>query len=152
MRWQGLQPPAATVLEGTARFGLQLLGRESRVVDPVAAAAPAARSKDVLRAAKEAATAAGLRSGGSGAGAALAAAVVGSGAVGGGVSGGGGELPADEAELRRAKEAAEAMRDALAATSRAVGCFCCCGCNRGGGLARNVTATPSPTPSHRHAP
>jgi hypothetical protein len=29
--WQGLAPPAATVLEGTAKFSMQLIGRESKV-------------------------------------------------------------------------------------------------------------------------
>ncbi|GBF95905.1 sorting nexin 2A-like [Raphidocelis subcapitata] len=95
-QWQGLQPPASSVLEGTAKFGLQLIGRESRVVDPVAAAAPAARSKDLMRAMKEAATATGIRG-----------------------ASAGGDVPGDEAELRRAKDTAEEMRDCLITTSRA---------------------------------
>ncbi|KIY99426.1 hypothetical protein MNEG_8536 [Monoraphidium neglectum] len=92
IQWSGLAPPAASVLEGTAKFSMQLIGRESKVVDPVAAAAPAARSKDLMRAMKEAAV--GLR---------------------GGVQ----EVPGEESELRRAKEVAEEMRECLVATSRA---------------------------------
>jgi hypothetical protein len=61
LRWSGLMPPSASVLEGTAKFSMQLIGRESRVVDPVAAAQPAARSKDLMRAMKEAAQ--GMRGG-----------------------------------------------------------------------------------------
>jgi len=93
-QWQGLLPPATTVLEGTAKFSLQLIGRESKVVDPVAAAAPAARSKDLMRAMKEAAQ--GLRG-----------------------STAGQEVSTDESDLRRAKEVAEEMRESLVATSRA---------------------------------
>ncbi|KAI8464908.1 MAG: hypothetical protein J3K34DRAFT_438762 [Monoraphidium minutum] len=93
IQWQGLAPPAASVLEGTAKFSMQLIGRESKVVNPVAAAAPAARSMDLMRAMKEAAV--GLR-----------------GAPGA-------EAPAEEGDLRRAKEVAEEMRECLVATSRA---------------------------------
>jgi hypothetical protein len=61
MRWVRLMPPSASIIEGTAKFSMQLIGRESKVVDPVAAAQPAARSKDLMRAMKEAAQ--GMRGG-----------------------------------------------------------------------------------------
>eukprot|EP00775_Hariotina_reticulata_P008356 gene8356-8540_t len=63
VRWSGMQPPSASIMEGTAKFSMQLIGRESRVVDPVAAAQPAARSKDLMRAMKEAAQGIGMRGG-----------------------------------------------------------------------------------------
>lgn len=47
----------------------------------------------------------------------------------------GAELPSDEVDLRRAKEMAEEMREALVATSRAVSCLLpnvCVGCEGGG--------------------
>lgn len=31
MRWTGMMPPSASVLEGTAKFSMQLIGRESKV-------------------------------------------------------------------------------------------------------------------------
>jgi hypothetical protein len=31
MRWAGMMPPSASVLEGTAKFSMQLIGRESKV-------------------------------------------------------------------------------------------------------------------------
>jgi hypothetical protein len=31
VRWSGLQPPSASIMEGTAKFSMQLIGRESRV-------------------------------------------------------------------------------------------------------------------------
>jgi len=50
-QWQSMQPPSATVMESTAKFGMQLIGRESKVVDPVAAAQPAAAGAFVAAAA-----------------------------------------------------------------------------------------------------
>lgn len=91
MRWTGMMPASASVLEGTAKFSMQLIGRESKVVDPVAAAQPAARSKDLMRAMKEAAQ--GMR--------------------------GGREVPLEELDLRRLREAAEEMREQLGLTSKA---------------------------------
>ncbi len=52
-QWQSLQPPQSTVLETTTRFSMQLLGRESSVVDPVAAAQPTSKGADFMRALKE---------------------------------------------------------------------------------------------------
>lgn len=91
MRWVRLMPPSASIIEGTAKFSMQLIGRESKVVDPVAAAQPAARSKDLMRAMKEAAQ--GMR--------------------------GGREVPLEELDLRRLREAAEDMREQLGLTSKA---------------------------------
>lgn len=105
LRWRGLLPPSASLVEGTTRFSMQLLGRESSVPDPVAAAQPAARRKDLMRAMREAA--AGMR---------------------GGV---GREVPLQELDLRRLREAAEEMREQLSATSRAVrglAVLCCVVC------------------------
>jgi hypothetical protein len=34
MRWTGMMPPSASVLEGTAKFSMQLIGRESKVCGP----------------------------------------------------------------------------------------------------------------------
>lgn len=31
MRWTGMMPASASVLEGTAKFSMQLIGRESKV-------------------------------------------------------------------------------------------------------------------------
>lgn len=31
MRWMGMMPASASVLEGTAKFSMQLIGRESKV-------------------------------------------------------------------------------------------------------------------------
>lgn len=31
VRWSGMQPPSASIMEGTAKFSMQLIGRESRV-------------------------------------------------------------------------------------------------------------------------
>ncbi|WIA09894.1 hypothetical protein OEZ85_010108 [Tetradesmus obliquus] len=93
IRWSGMLPASASVLEGAGKFSLQLIGRESRVVDPVAAAQPAARSKDLMRAMKEAAQGIGMR--------------------------GGREVPLEELDLRRLREAAEEMREQLSLTSKA---------------------------------
>jgi len=98
-RWAALQPPpAASVLEGASRAAQQLLGRESRAVDPVSAAQPASRSMDLLRAVREAATqmrAAQGAGGGGGNG-------VGGGIGGGGGGGGGGGSLASSAYLGQA--------------------------------------------------
>ncbi|KAF6260499.1 hypothetical protein COO60DRAFT_1684872 [Scenedesmus sp. NREL 46B-D3] len=93
MRWSGMLPASASVLEGAGKFSMQLIGRESRVVDPVSAAQPAARSKDLMRAMKEAAQGIGMR--------------------------GGREVPLEELDLRRLREAAEEMREQLSLTSKA---------------------------------
>ena len=140
-RWLALQPPpAASVLEGASRAAQQLLGRESRAVDPVAAAQPAARSMDLLRAVREAATQArapggALAAAAGSAGGSLASSAYMGQAGGGGDAGGaadghaygggsallreGGGMPDGEAALRAARARAEDVREALAAASRA---------------------------------
>jgi hypothetical protein len=52
-QWATMLPPTATVLETTTRFSMQLLGRESSVVDPVSAAQPTNKGGDFMRALKE---------------------------------------------------------------------------------------------------
>lgn len=52
-QWVTMLPPSATVLETTTRFSMQLLGRESSVVDPVSAAQPTNKGGDFMRAIKE---------------------------------------------------------------------------------------------------
>lgn len=37
MRWTGMQPSSASLMEGTAKFSMQLIGRESKVRRPPAA-------------------------------------------------------------------------------------------------------------------
>jgi hypothetical protein len=52
-QWVTMLPPSATVLETTTRFSMQLLGRESSVVDPVSAAQATNKGGDFMRALKE---------------------------------------------------------------------------------------------------
>jgi hypothetical protein len=142
-RWLALQPPpAASVLEGASRAAQQLLGRESRAVDPVAAAQPASRSMDLLRAVREAATQAraqggalagigGGGGGGSAGGSLASSSYMGQASAGAVDSNGhaygggsvllreGGGMPPGEAELRAARNRAEDLKEALAGASRA---------------------------------
>lgn len=51
--WQIMQPAGLSLVEGTARLSMQLMGRERMVIDPVKAAQPTVKSAELLRAMKE---------------------------------------------------------------------------------------------------
>lgn len=87
--WAGLQPTQSSLVEGTTKLSMQLLGRERAVPDPAQAALPAGKTGDLLRAMKETMQAQRSTS-----------------------------YSVDELELRRQKELMEEMRDGLLAASR----------------------------------
>ncbi|KAG1665676.1 hypothetical protein FOA52_005466 [Chlamydomonas sp. UWO 241] len=89
--WKALVPlHQGTLVEGTAKLGKQILGLEKKTLDPVQAAQPTRSAADPLRAFKETAQSMQMHA----------------------------RAP-DEAALQRAREGAEAHKDALMAASRA---------------------------------
>lgn len=90
--WQRLQPPASSLVEGTAKLTLQLVGKERAVLDPVEAAQPTKKAGDPMRALKESIHSSKMV---------------------------GCHYDEVEQQLRREKDVMEEMKEALLSTSRA---------------------------------